>query len=143
MDTPRTPMEVLHVSVSVSSPPQAVYGFAAEVENLPRWAAGLCTTIRKVGGEWIAEGPAGKVKVRFAERNAFGVLDHDVVLESGATVHNAIRVVPNGAGSEVTFTLLRQPGVPAEQFAEDAQAVERDLRALKALLEDQAARPSR
>jgi len=78
--------------------------------------------------------------VRFVKRNAFGVLDHDVVLESGATIHNPIRVVPNGAGSEVMFTLLRQAGVPAEKFAEDAKAVERDLRTLKALLEERAAR---
>jgi hypothetical protein len=133
-------MEVRHVSVSVDSPPEAVYGFAARIENLPKWATGLCQTIRNVNGEWIADGPVGKVKVRFAKRNAFGVLDHDVVLESGDTIHNPIRVVPNGAGSEVMFTLLRQPGVPAEKFAEDAKAVKRDLRTLKALLEERAAR---
>jgi uncharacterized membrane protein len=68
-------MEVRHVSISVDSPPEAVYGFAAKVENLPKWATGLCQTIRNVNGEWIADGPVGKVKVRFAERNAFGVLD--------------------------------------------------------------------
>jgi uncharacterized membrane protein len=105
-------MEVRHVSISVDSPPEAVYGFAAKVENLPKWATGLCQTIRNVNGEWIADGPVGKVKVRFAERNAFGVLDHDVVLASGATIHNPIRVVPNRAGSEVMFTLLRRPGAP-------------------------------
>ncbi len=64
---------------------------------------------------WIADGPLGRVKVRCVERNDFGVLDHDVVLESGVTIHNPIRVVPNGAGSEVTFTLLRQPGVSPEK----------------------------
>jgi len=132
-------LEIRHVSVSVNRPPEAVYGFAAAIENLPKWAAGLCKTIRNVNSEWIADGPVGKVKVRFAERNAFGVLDHDVVLESGATIHNPIRVVPKGAGSEVMFTLLRQPGVSAEDFAEDATAVERDLRTLKALLEEMAA----
>ena len=141
VDTRQGLMEVRHVSVSVNRPAQAVYEFAAKVENLPRWAAGLSRSIRRVDGEWIAEGPVGKVKVRFVEPNAFGVLDHDVILDSGATVHNAIRVIPNGAGSEVTFTLLRQPGVSAEKFAEDARAVEKDLRTLKALLEDAAARP--
>jgi uncharacterized membrane protein len=131
-------LEVRHVSVSISRPPGAVYGFAAKIENLPKWAAGLGSTIRNVGGEWIAEGPLGKVEVRFVERNSLGVLDHDVVLESGATVHNPVRVVPNGAGSEVIFTLLRQPDVSADQFLEDAKAVERDLRTLKVLLEEMA-----
>jgi hypothetical protein len=54
-----------------------------------------------VGGEWIAEAPEGKVKVRFTERNELGVLDHDVILESGARIHMSMRVIPNGSGSEV------------------------------------------
>ncbi|MGH7805523.1 MAG: hypothetical protein ACREQJ_14340 [Candidatus Binatia bacterium] len=73
--------------------------------------------------------------MRFTERNALGVLDHDVTLADGTTVHNPIRVIPNGAGSEVTFTLLRQPGTTAEKFAEDAKWVEKDLGILKRLLE--------
>lgn len=79
--------------------------------------------------------------MRFTERNALGVLDHDVVLPSGVTIHNPIRVLPNGEGSEVAFTLFRQPGVSAVTFEEDAKAVERDLRALKAVLEEKAAAP--
>ena len=39
-------------------------------------------------------------------RYYLGVPDHDV-LESGVTVHNPIRVVPNGSGSTVIFTLMR------------------------------------
>ena len=75
------------------------------------------------------------MRLRFTEENAFGVLDHDVVLESGLTVHNPIRVIPNGAGSELVFSVFRQPGVSAEQFAKDTQAVEKDLEILKELLE--------
>jgi len=129
-------LEVRHVSVSINRPPADVYGFTAKIENLPKWAAGLSDTLRHVNGEWIAEGPVGRVKVQFVERNGLGVLDHDVVLESGATIHNPIRVVPNGAGSEVMFTLFRQPGVSPEKFAEDARRVESDLRTLKTLLEE-------
>jgi len=35
----------------------------------------------------------------------------------------------------VVFTLFRQPGVTAARFNEDAEAVEKDLRTLKRLLE--------
>lgn len=124
-----------HVSVSIRRSPSEVYAFAANPENLPRWAKGLSGSIRNVAGEWIAESPMGKVKVRFAERNTFGVLDHDVTLPSGETVHNPMRVAANGEGSEVIFTLFRRPGVSDEAFAEDTEAVERDLAALKRLLE--------
>jgi hypothetical protein len=89
------------------------------------------------GDSWIAEAPFGKVWITFAPRNAFGVLDHDVRLESGVTVHNAMRVLPNGDGSEFVFTLVRQPGMSDEQFADDARAVEHDLATLKTLLESE------
>lgn len=131
----QTLLEVRHVSVSIQRSPREVYRFASDRENLPRWASGLGGTIRKVEGAWIAEGPMGAVEVRPAEPNDFGVLDHDVVLASGETIHNPMRVVPNGSGSEVVFTLFRQPDVPAEKFAQDAEWVAKDLRTLKALLE--------
>ena len=91
--------EVRNISVSIGRAPMDVYAFAGNGENLPRWATGLGQTIRDVGGEWIADGPLGRVKIRFAAPNDLGVLDHDVVLPSGTTVHNPMRVVPNGAGS--------------------------------------------
>ena len=131
----QTLLEARHVSVSIQRSPQDVYAFASNIENLPRWATGLGSTIRKVGGDWIAQGPMGPVKVRFTAPNELGVLDHDVVLPSGETIHNPMRVVPNGTGSQVTFTLFRQPDVPQEQLQRDADWVEKDLRALKAILE--------
>jgi hypothetical protein len=127
--------EVRHVSVSIDRPPQEVYAYASKPENLPRWASGLAGAIRNVNGEWIADAPTGKVKVRFAERNELGVLDHDVILESGASVHVPLRVIPNGSGSEVILTLVRQQDVSEERFSEDARWVEKDLNSLKGLLE--------
>jgi len=62
-------------------------------------------------------------------------MDHDVKLESGVTIHNPMRVVPNGDGSEFIFTLIRQPGMSDAQFAKDKAAVETDLKTLKDLLE--------
>jgi len=130
-----TLLEVRHISVSIDRPPQDVYEFASKIENLPRWASGLGKNFRNVDGEWLADGPIGAIRVSFVRRNEFGVLDHDVTLESGVTVHNPIRVLPNGTGAEVVFTLFRQPGVSDEKLAEDAKWVENDLRRLKTLLE--------
>jgi hypothetical protein len=62
-------------------------------------------------------------------------LDHDVELESGVSIHNPMRVVPNGEGSEFVFTLIRQPGMSDGQFAKDRAAVENDLKTLKDVLE--------
>ena len=64
-----------------------------------------------------------------------GVVDQRVVTASGAEILVPMRVMPNGTGAEVAFTLFRQPEMSAEIFARDAAWVARDLAALKALLE--------
>jgi uncharacterized protein YndB with AHSA1/START domain len=128
--------DVQHISVSIARPPAEVYEFASDPRNLPKWASGLARSeVRKDGDEWIADAPMGQVRVKFAERNSFGVMDHDVKLESGVAVHNVMRVVPNGEGSEFVFTLIRQPGTLDEEFAKDKATVESDLKTLKDLLE--------
>jgi uncharacterized protein YndB with AHSA1/START domain len=131
--------EVRHVSVSITRDFDTVYDFMVKPENLPRWAAGLGKSFRpQADGSWIAEGgPVGSAIVRFVERNHLGVLDHDVTVPTGETVHNPIRVLPNGTGSEVVFTLFRRAGVSQAQFAHDARSVEKDLKTLKRLLESE------
>ena len=56
-------------------------------------------------------------------------------LAQPVTIHNPMRAVPNGEGSELVFTLIPQPGMSDGQFAEDQAAVPRDLKTLKDLLE--------
>src|SRR5262245_15418478 len=112
---------VRHISVDIEVPPAEVYAFASDPRNLPRWATGLSDgTIEEVNDVWVATAPMGTVRIRFAAPNDLGVLDHDVTLESGVTVHNPMRVVPNGDGSEVTFALFQLPGVTDEALETDA-----------------------
>jgi len=124
-----------HISVSINRPAAQVYEFVSNPENLPKWAAGLGGSIRKVDEDWIAESPMGRVRVKFVEKNQFGVLDHDITLPSGVKVYNPMRVFPNNDGSELVFALYRLPGVSDQEFAEDAKAVEKDLVKLKTLFE--------
>ncbi len=138
--------QVQHLSVSIARRPDDVYEFASDPRKMPQWAAGLARSgLRNEGDHWVADASFGQVRVTFAPRNSFGVMDHDVELESGVTVHNVMRVIPNGEGSEFVFTLIRQPGMSDEQFAQDKAAVENDLKTLKDLLEretnSQAIRP--
>lgn len=128
--------EALHISTYIDRSPADVYAFASRPENLSRWAAGLARSEgHREGDAWVVDAPIGTVRVRFAEPNAFGVMDHDVETESGAVFHNPMRVVPNGSGSELVFTLLRRPDMSDAQFDADRRAIETDLATLKALLE--------
>ncbi len=126
-------VDSLTITMRIERPPEATYAFAAP-ENMARWAAGLGASFEKRGEGWIAESKQGPVTVRFTPRNELGVLDHHVTLPDGTTVYIPMRVIANGSGSEVLFTILRLPGMDDATFRADAEAVRRDLERLKALL---------
>ncbi|MBP1857186.1 SRPBCC family protein [Rhizobium herbae] len=128
-------MEAKIVHIDIERDWRDVYAFAAKPENMPLWASGLGTGLEPDGEDWVAHGPLGSVRVHFTALNDFGVLDHLVTMESGLEVNNALRVVPNGDGAEVMFTLLKLPGMSEEQFDTDANWVQKDLSTLKKLLE--------
>lgn len=123
------------ITVSIDRDWREVYDFASIPQNFQRWAAGLGRRFEGSGEDWTAEDPDGRpIRIRFSRPNEFGVLDH-IVTVGGRETHNALRVVPNATGAEVTFTLLQAPDTSEEAFAADAAAVERDLHSLKSLLE--------
>src|SRR5687768_10392488 len=125
----------IHISVAINRNAEAVYAFASDPANLPTWAAGLSGTIRKEGDDWTAESPMGLVKVKFAPKNTFGILDHEVTLPSGLKVYNPMRVFPNNDGAELIFSLYRRPEMNEDQFQKDAAMVVSDLLKLKGMME--------
>jgi hypothetical protein len=123
------------LSVSIERPPRDVYAFVSNPENLPKWAAGLGRSVRRAGGEWIVEMTDGPVRFEFVAPNEHGVLDH-YVRAPGLEVLNPMRVVANGSGSEVLFTVFQLPGMSDEKYGEDVRLVEADLRTLKKMLDE-------
>jgi uncharacterized protein YndB with AHSA1/START domain len=128
--------EVRILDISIEAPAERVYAYVAEPRNMPRWAPNFGHEITPEGDHWVMHTAEGPVPVRFAPPNNLGVLDHWVRLPAGE-LQNPMRVVPNGAGSVLTFTLFRQEGWTDEQFAEDAALVAADLAKLKALIESE------
>jgi len=130
------------LTIGIEQPPRLVYDFVRDAEQFPHWVA-FCKAIRKSADGWVMETDQGTLSLRFAEDNAFGVLDHWVTTPDGAVVYVPMRVVPNGSGSELVFTVFRAPGMSDEQLAADVALVERDLASLKRLLEARGSSPSR
>ena len=125
-----------YVGISISCPAKEVYEYVSNPENLPNWATGLSGSIAHIDGDWIAGSPFGRVRIKFADKNEFGVLDHNVtLLDSGETFYNPMRVYPNGDGSEVVFTAYQRGDMSDQAFDEDAQSVLKDLQRVKSLLE--------
>ena len=127
--------EVRHLSVSIDRPAAEAYEFLSSPENFTMWASGLGASLQKVDGEWIVQTTQGSARVRFSERNRFGVLDHSVTRADGSGVYVPLRLVPKRAGCELVLTLVRRPGMSEEEFAADAAWVLRDLQAAKRILE--------
>jgi hypothetical protein len=108
--------KAMHISQSIDLPPREVIEVAGD---LSRWAAGV----------------SPDMTVAFRAGRELGILDHDVEL-GGQIFHNPLRVLENGDGSEVVFTLYRRPGVTDAEFEADAAAIRADLATLRDLCED-------
>ena len=101
----------VHISEFINRSVAEVYRYASNVENLPHWASGI----------------SPDMQIGFAKNNYFGVLDHWVTV-NGETFYNPMRVIENGAGSEVVFTLR-------DGSDEDKVTIAADLAKLKEVLE--------
>jgi carbon monoxide dehydrogenase subunit G len=126
------------ISISIDASPSHVYAFVSDPRNLAQWASGLGTLPTPLpDGDWRVETPAGPMRVAFAQRNNFGVVDHFVrpFDGEGPVVDVPMRVLPNADGSEVLLTLFQQPGMTDEQYTADGALVEADLARLKHVIE--------
>ena len=125
-------------SISIDHEWQALYDRIWQPEFFPKWASGLAESgLRQEGEHWLADGPEGPIRIRFTPHNPHGVMDHHVDLGQGEEIHVPLRVVRNGDGAEVMLTLFRQPDMDDERFAADIRWINRDLKALKNLIEGQ------
>lgn len=122
------------LSITIHRDAEAVYEFIRDPANLPAWAAGLGQAVVRTDQGWVVKTPAGEAGLRFVGRNDFRVCDHYVTLPSGEEIHVPMRVLDNGDGSEVIFTLFWRT-MTEDELVRDATAVARDLQTLKAVLE--------
>lgn len=108
-----------HISISINVTKAIAYEFVSDLRNLSKWADGIDESM----------------KITFAPKNNFGVLDHDVTLSSGETFYNPMRVIENGSGSELIFTLFKTGATTEVDFEKDAAQILTDFSRLKVLLE--------
>ena len=124
-----------HISERIDRARAEVYEYASDPANLPYWAPGLGTSVEEAGGQWFVHTPEGRARFAFAARNDYGVLDHHVSLPSGEIIYVPMRVIADGNGSEMVFTLRRRPGMTDDEFARDAGLVTADLARLRQVLQ--------
>ena len=128
-------MNVETLSVAINVPADKVYGFVRDPNNLPRWVPFFESVAPGQDGVWNVVTPDGPAGFEFAPDNNLGVLDHRIRFSSGATLINPMRVVANGAGCALMFTVFQNKGMTDAQFQEDMRLVEKDLNTIRLLLE--------
>lgn len=112
-------------------PPDEVYAFVSDPRHLPDWAAGLAKSVQERDGQWVVDSGDGEWIVEFAEHNAFRVADHVVTLPDGTKQLNPMRVLANGLGSEITFTVFRGEVDTDAEWAALQATIQADLDALE------------
>lgn len=124
------------ITLSINSAPKKLYAFVSHLENMPKWAKTFCKSTRQSDGEWVMQTPQGEAKIKIAPQNDFGILDHTVIPAPGVEIYVPMRVVKNGKGCEVIFTLFQQPDMSDADFTRDQRMVEQDLATLKQIMEE-------
>lgn len=127
--------ESQHISTYIERPAAEVYAYASNPANVPDWAAGLGGAIEERDGRWFADSPMGEIEVIIVPENPYFVLDHEVRLADGTSFDNPMRVIADGTGCEVVFTLRRRADQTDDDYEADATAIRTDLATLKRLLE--------
>jgi hypothetical protein len=126
-------MQASTLQISIARPWAAVCEFLAQPRCYTAWASWIGPSLRQERGDWIVRRPPGRrAKVRFCERNAFGVADHWLLETEDRAVLVALRVLPRGDHSEVLLTVFREDGCSEAAWALRRETLQADLHRLRA-----------
>jgi hypothetical protein len=127
------------ISIPIHRPFDEVYEFLAEPRNFPSWASNLGPDFVQLNEtDWATTTRNGRLILRFARRNAYGVLDHEVFLEGKMIITTPMRLIANDEGCEIIYTQLQRPGMSEASFESEVEWVKSDFEALRSLLESRA-----
>lgn len=128
-------------TVSIEAAVSKVFGFLADASNWPRWAIVNVKSVTKAEGDWWEmQTPGGAARLRIRPEERLGILDHDFVAPEASWTVPA-RVVRNGTGTLFMITFFQPPGFTDEFFDQQTTLVDKELAALKSILEGRDLQP--
>jgi hypothetical protein len=127
-------------SISIISAPEIVFDLIGDPRRLPDWAPRFASAVNPDGSDWVVESGESKFRIRVRVDAELGVID---LLRPADPKRGAyMRVLTNGAGSELVFTLIFPAGTPDELIAGQMSTVEAELRTVRDLCEAHTSRVS-
>jgi hypothetical protein len=129
------PMRSHTHTITVDAPRDDVLAFIADGTNLPRWAPNFATAVRPDGDGWIVGEGTGEIRVEIPVNHELGTTDLHLTLPGGDRRVVHLRVLPNGTGAEVLFTLFHSDSRSDDDVERQNSEVAEELRRLKVLCE--------
>jgi hypothetical protein len=119
-------------TVVLSASREEVFGYLADVENLPDWANEFARELKVVDGRHKVVNGLGEYFFEIRADAASGVIDMYAGPSEEALGLFPSRVVPLGEdASAFTFTMFQAPGQPDEQFDGQHASLVRELENLR------------
>ena len=123
-------------SIPIAGRLPPIYRFLADPRNYPSWSAMEEGGYHQLdNGDWAGHTAFGFRHVRFTPPNSFGVLDHALFEPGGEILFSPMRVVANGAATELIFTFFQRADMDEAQFASTLEWIRVDLLSLASVVE--------
>ena len=120
-------------SRSIAAAPERVFAYVADGANLPLWAPAFAPAVRRAGEEWIVENGDAAFSVLLPTSAAAGTVD--IVAAADRRRGAFTRVLPNGDGATILFTLFFRPDTPHDAVAAQMAEVDSELDRIRAACE--------
>jgi hypothetical protein len=115
-------------SIAIDATPSSVHEFMSAPGNIPRWAPKFATEVHRDGERWIATSARGDAEIVVDSHPSARTVD---ILSAADRTRGAFaRVLPNGSGCEVLFTLFFAADASAEAIATQMTIVDEELAAI-------------
>jgi hypothetical protein len=116
------------VTAVLPAPPEQVFDYLADIENLPDWATEFARRLVREGDDYKVVNGLGEHYFEIRADPATGVIDMYAGPSKEEMGLFPTRVVAlPGGGSAFTFTMFQPPGMPDELFESQHASLRREL----------------
>ncbi len=125
-------MRTRTVTAVFPAPPERVFGYMSDIENLPRWATEFARELKVVDGRHVVVNGLGEFVFEIKADESSGVVD----MYAGPS-EDEMGVFPTrvvglpGGGSAYTFTMFQAPGMPDDLFDSQYRSLVREFENLE------------
>ena len=116
-------------SLAIAAAPGLVHAYLADPSNLPVWAPGFASSVRPDGMSYAVCRGGVEFRIDVLVERTAGTVDFVAANDHARGLF--ARVLPNGEGSELVFTLPFAPDTPAGVVTAQMLTLEAELAAVR------------